>query len=102
MSMLEKFRRNMQLFRGKRSPEGSKQYKFVIRTLSGSVTYEQDAEDSTEALELLSKRLGTTPAELLNVTVEVYEDGRKIWEEHYARDYAYGKIWALRPLFELH
>jgi len=55
-------------------------YKFLIRTLAREeVAYEQVAKDSTEALEILAKRLDTTPATLFSVTAEIFEDSVCIW-----------------------
>lgn len=77
-----------------------KNYKFVLRTFEGKVTYEQTAGDVAEASILLAKRLHTSVVELSTVTVAVYENGRLIWSESKSSP-AVESLEPLRALFNL-
>lgn len=51
-------------------------YVFVVKTTTGKMSYNIDAEDPNEALEKMAKKLEMTPAELSAITEELYEDGK--------------------------
>ena len=83
----------------RKSTSIDKNYKFVLRTFEGKVTFEQTAGDVAEASILLAKRLHTSVVELSTVTVAVYENGRLIWSE--STSPAVESLEPLRALFNL-
>lgn len=102
MSIVGKLQRNVRLLRElsyiRKSTSIDKNYKFVLRTFEGKVTFEQTAGDVAEASILLAKRLHTSVVELASVTVAVYENGRLIYESKYS---PVESLEPLRALFDL-
>jgi len=90
MEVAQKVRRNIQLLRravSERVLPSESKYLFVVRTMRvprGEV-FGVIAKDATFAADMLAKELGMTPAELLAVTLEVYE--QKPLERVYTKIY---------------